>query len=151
MIAYFYFFFVLAGTAFIFCFYSRYDLSIGTSERGKHIEHVTFTAHQHVLVVFGGLAGIEAALEADDVLTVDDPALLFDYYLNTCPDQGSRTIRTEEAILITLAELRTRLQPKVCGIALTYTMVFFCIVYFCNFHQLDILGFVKGQRRSRGP
>lgn len=68
--------------------------------------------------MFGGLAGIEAALEADDVLTVDDPALLFDYYLNTCPDQGSRTIRTEEAILITLAELRTRLQPKVCGIAL---------------------------------
>lgn len=90
-----------------------YDLSIGTSERGEPVETVSLPAHQHVLVVFGGLAGIESALEADDVLTVEDPALLFDHYLNTCPDQGSRTIRTEEAILISLAELRLRLKPKV--------------------------------------
>lgn len=31
---------------------------------------------------------------------------LFDAYLNTCPDQGCRTIRTEEAILITLSVLK---------------------------------------------
>ncbi|KAK3928521.1 Putative methyltransferase C9orf114 [Frankliniella fusca] len=93
-------------------FKDGYDVTVGTSERGERVEKVTFPSHQHALVVFGGLAGIEAALEADEVLMVDNPALLFDFYLNTCPDQGSRTIRTEEAILISLAELRTRLQPK---------------------------------------
>lgn len=97
----------------MFCF--RYDVTIGTSERGVPVENISFPSHQHVLVVFGGLSGIEAALETDDVLTVDDPVLMFDHYVNTCPDQGSRTIRTEEAILISLAELRSRLKPKVCS------------------------------------
>lgn len=94
-------------------FKEGYDVTVGTSERGERVEKVTLPSHQHALVVFGGLAGIEAALEADEVLMVDNPALLFDFYLNTCPDQGSRTIRTEEAILITLAELRSKFQPKV--------------------------------------
>ena len=34
---------------------------------------------------------------------------LFDLYLNTCPDQGSRTIRSEEAILISLSTLRPKI------------------------------------------
>jgi predicted SPOUT superfamily RNA methylase MTH1 len=33
----------------------------------------------------------------------------FDLYLNTCMNQGLRTIRTEEAILITLAVIRPEL------------------------------------------
>lgn len=37
------------------------------------------------------------------------PAELFDRYLNTCHHQGSRTIRTEEALLITLAFLQPAL------------------------------------------
>ncbi|XP_034248932.1 putative methyltransferase C9orf114 [Thrips palmi] len=102
------------NTVFTECPYKEgYDVSIGTSERGTAVETVSLPSHHHALVVFGGLAGIEAALEADPVLTVDDPALLFDHYLNTCPNQGSRTIRTEEALLISLAELRTKLKPKV--------------------------------------
>ncbi|KAJ1527660.1 hypothetical protein ONE63_007622 [Megalurothrips usitatus] len=94
-------------------FKEGYDVSIGTSERGEPVETASLPSHQHVLVVFGGLEGLEGAVESDDVLNVDDPKVLFDYYLNTCPDQGSRTIRTEEAILISLAELRTKLKPKV--------------------------------------
>jgi hypothetical protein len=47
------------------------------------------------LIVFGGLAGLESALEGDDSLDVADARDLFDAYLNTCPSQGSRTIRTE--------------------------------------------------------
>ena len=35
-----------------------------------------------------------------------DPSALFDFWLNTCCPQGSRTIRTEEAILISLAFLQ---------------------------------------------
>jgi predicted SPOUT superfamily RNA methylase MTH1 len=91
-----------------------YDLTIGTSERGDKIDDIPQKGLQysHAIVVFGGLHGLEAALDNDEVLTVDDPALVFDHYLNTCPGQGSRTIRTEEAILISLAELRTKLIPK---------------------------------------
>lgn len=95
--------------------YSKgYDLSIGTSERGDKIDDIPQKGFQynHAIVVFGGLEGLEAALDNDDILTVDDPALVFDHYLNTCPDQGSRTIRTEEAIFISLAGLRTKLLPK---------------------------------------
>jgi hypothetical protein len=62
-----------------------------------------------MLVVFGGLHGLEASLESDPNLDEDDPSLLFHHYVNTCPDQGSRTIRTEEAILITMATLRPKI------------------------------------------
>ena len=48
-----------------------------------------------MLVVFGGVKGLEAALEADDKLDANDPRELFTNYLNTCPVQGSGTIRTE--------------------------------------------------------
>lgn len=69
-------------------------------------------SYRHLLIVFGGLQGLEVALENDEVLNVDDPKLLFDYYLNTLPGQGSRTIRTEEAILVSLSVLRPRFNPK---------------------------------------
>lgn len=46
-------------------------------------------------MVFGGLQGLEASVDADPNLDVSDPSVLFDLYLNTCPGQGSRTIRTE--------------------------------------------------------
>ena len=43
---------------------------------------------QHLLIVFGGLKGLEIAVESDEKLSdVQDPADLFDLYLNTCPDQ----------------------------------------------------------------
>ena len=34
-------------------------------------------------------------------------AALFDTFVNTVPLQGSRTVRTEEAVLLTLAQLRS--------------------------------------------
>lgn len=46
-------------------------------------------------MVFGGLQGLEASVDTDQNLDVTDPSVLFDLYLNTCPGQGSRTIRTE--------------------------------------------------------
>lgn len=49
-------------------------------------------------MVFGGLQGLEASLEADESLEEDDPSLLFQHYINSCPTQGSRTIRTEVKI-----------------------------------------------------
>ena len=39
-------------------------------------------------------------------LSGKDARKLFDLWVNTCPYQGSRTIRTEEAVLLTLARFR---------------------------------------------
>ncbi|KTF82146.1 hypothetical protein cypCar_00046938, partial [Cyprinus carpio] len=86
-----------------------YDLTIGTSERGKNADHVTLPPFKHMLVVFGGLQGLEVSVDADENLNITDPSVLFDLYLNTCPGQGSRTIRTEEAILISLSGLRQKI------------------------------------------
>jgi len=86
-----------------------YDLMIGTSEKGTPAAEAEVKPFQHLLVVFGGVAGLEAALEADSKLEADDPSELFDQYLNVCPDQGSRTIRTEEAVLVTMASLRDKI------------------------------------------
>ncbi|KAK9954965.1 hypothetical protein ABG768_014875 [Culter alburnus] len=86
-----------------------YDLTIGTSEKGKNADHVTLSPFKHMLVVFGGLQGLEASVDADENLNITEPSVLFDLYLNTCPGQGSRTIRTEEAILISLSGLRQKI------------------------------------------
>ncbi|KAG4998390.1 hypothetical protein JHK85_029829 [Glycine max] len=57
---------------------------------------------RHLLIAFGGLAGLEESIEEDDNLKGKKAQDAFNLYLNTCPHQGSRTIRTEEAILISL-------------------------------------------------
>jgi len=91
---------------------SGYDLKIGTSERGsKSVDDVDFSlpGFKHSLIVFGGVAGIEECVDADDEcvhVAGEDAETLFDMWLNVCPLQGSRTIRTEEAVLLTLASLK---------------------------------------------
>jgi predicted SPOUT superfamily RNA methylase MTH1 len=88
-----------------------YDFAIGTSERGESIFDSGFSldisGKKHILIVFGGVKGIETCVLGDpalsDISVVEE---LFDRYLNTCPSQGSRTIRTEEALTITLAGLQ---------------------------------------------
>ncbi|KAK2500078.1 hypothetical protein MC885_000424 [Smutsia gigantea] len=87
-------------------FQDGYDLTIGTSERGSSVALAQLPSFRHALVVFGGLQGLEAGVDADPNLRVAEPSVLFDVYVNTCPSQGSRTIRTEEAILISLAALQ---------------------------------------------
>ena len=86
-----------------------YDLMLGTSEKGTNVEDVDLRNFKNLLIVFGGVGGLEAALEADQNLKISDPKELFDHYVNVCPNQGSRTIRTEEALLITLSCLRGKL------------------------------------------
>lgn len=106
-----------------------YDLIIGTSERGIPVDEVEFkktnpaqnkeqqlakkhksSEFQHMLVVFGGVRGLEHSASCDSSLkNCKDVGTLFDYWINTCPNQGSTTIRTEEAILITLSAIRPKL------------------------------------------
>ncbi|KAI8036304.1 putative methyltransferase C9orf114 [Drosophila gunungcola] len=92
-----------------------YDVTLGTSDRGTNVHEVPNRSYgfKHMLIVFGGLQGLESALSNDEKLTVDDPELLFDHYVNVLPRQGSRTIRTEEAVLIALAALQEKLRPEV--------------------------------------
>lgn len=91
-------------------FEGGYDLKIGTSERGdRNVEEKNFQVpkYEHSLIVFGGVAGIEECVDADESIKLpgSQSKKLFDMWLNTCPYQGSRTIRTEEAVLISLATL----------------------------------------------
>ncbi|XP_059095661.1 putative methyltransferase C9orf114 [Tigriopus californicus] len=96
-----------------------YDLTIGTSERGDSVDEFAFAQpFKHLLIVLGGVKGLEVAVDTDKKIQSHDPATLFDHYLNTCPLQGSRTIRTEEALLITLASLR----PKIVSVQAKCTL-----------------------------
>ncbi|KAF8401672.1 hypothetical protein HHK36_012618 [Tetracentron sinense] len=81
-----------------------YDHLIGTSEHGLIVNssELTIPTFRHLLISFGGLAGLEESIEEDSNLKGKDVHKIFDSYLNTCPHQGSRTIRTEEAIFISL-------------------------------------------------
>ncbi|TRY50294.1 Alpha/beta knot methyltransferase [Cryptosporidium tyzzeri] len=98
-----------------------YDLKIGTSERGEPVDNnfklstkgkdSKSQSFKHILIVFGGLGGLEDVL-SDPQCSLDkvkNPSSLFDMYINICPEQRSRTIRTEEAIGLTLALLRPHL------------------------------------------
>lgn len=89
----------------------KYDFIIGTSDKGKNYKDVCYQEHRdfkHCLIVFGGLSGIEGMVEFDEKSKIKDKDIegLFDVYLNTCPEQGCRTIRTEEAVIITLAVMK---------------------------------------------
>lgn len=95
-------------------FSKKYDVIIGTSERGTPVSDISVPRKEQakVLVVFGGLDGIEAALESDESVSTSDPSDFFNTYINSLPDQGSRVIRTEEAIPITLAVLKPKLDSS---------------------------------------
>ena len=92
---------------------SGYDLSVGTSQNGEAMgAEFTLPSFQHLLIVFGGVEGLEPVVEADAELSEIDveAGALFDTYLNLCPQQGSRTIRTEEALLLGLGALRPHVE-----------------------------------------
>jgi len=89
----------------------KYDFIIGTSDKGNNYKDVNYSEYRdfkHCLMVFGGLSGIEGMNEFDEKSKIKDKDIekMFDVYLNTCPEQGCRTIRTEEAVLITLSVMK---------------------------------------------
>ena len=93
-----------------------YDFTIGTSERGVSVETLysdneeqKLGKFKHILIVFGGLAGLEVAVKNDkelQKLSVVEAKDVFDRWIDVCPGQGSRTIRTEEAVWMGLMGLR---------------------------------------------
>ena len=92
-----------------------YDLKLGTSDKGDVIDFVDFkrvAGFKHGIVFFGGLEGIEGIIAEEEFssLKVKNIESMFDMYLNTCPEQGTRTIRTEEAIVLSMAAIFPRLR-----------------------------------------
>ncbi|CAK7201619.1 hypothetical protein SEUCBS139899_004327 [Sporothrix eucalyptigena] len=99
-----------------------YDVSIGTSERGEPASHVfprsatpatdpPALAFEHLVIVFGGPRGLEYAAMNDPELSgvgikVANVREAFDHWVDVLPNQGNRSIRTDEAIFIALTELR---------------------------------------------
>ncbi|BES95106.1 DUF171 [Nesidiocoris tenuis] len=91
-----------------------YNLTIGTSDKGKPLTETTFSRkkRRRALIAIGGLQGLEFALSNDENLKSEDVSLVFDHYVNVCPSQGSRTIRSEEALLISLALITQKLDES---------------------------------------
>lgn len=93
-----------------------YDVTIGTSERGIDVERLYDGTEEqkvgkfkHLLIVLGGVAGLEVAVKNDPELQklgVVEAKDVFDRWINVVPGQGSRTVRTEEAVWIGLMGLR---------------------------------------------
>jgi predicted SPOUT superfamily RNA methylase MTH1 len=97
-----------------------YDFIIGTSDKGENYRNANFSKKKdfkHCLIIFGGISGIEGMMIDDEHNKINSKNISknFDLYLNTCMNQGLRTIRTEEAILISLAVIRPELD-KIKGI-----------------------------------
>ena len=64
---------------------------------------------KHICLVFGALKGLEAVVAADPQLSKVAAEDVFDAWVNFVPGQGSRTIRTEEAVWIGLSNLWGRI------------------------------------------
>ena len=89
-----------------------YSLSVGTSERNSESvldPSFALPKFEHLLIVIGGVEGLEYAVNLDPALEIsgENAYALFDKYINIAPTQGSRTIRTEEALLVTMSCLQT--------------------------------------------
>jgi hypothetical protein len=92
-----------------------YDFKIGTSDKGEIIDFASFEKSRnfkHAIVFFGGVEGIEGIIEQEETsdLRVSELRSLFDIYLNTCPEQGNKTLRTEEAIMVSMAAIYPRIR-----------------------------------------
>ena len=72
-----------------------------------------YKGFKHAIIAFGAVDGLEFACKNDVNTQVTDPSELFDLYLNTCASQGSRTIRAEEAMMISMACLSFDIQKNI--------------------------------------
>lgn len=86
-----------------------YDLTLGTSERGEALGMSKMPKFRNLLLAFGGVGGFEEVVreELSGYTDIADPSSLFTKYINICPKQTSRTIRTEEAVMMALSVLGT--------------------------------------------
>ena len=86
----------------------RFELKIGTSRYGTQVQDVwpeiskSLRSVKSVLLVFGSPKfGLKEILHQDAIA----PGAVFDFFVNTVPEQTAATVRTEEAVLVTLGLL----------------------------------------------
>lgn len=91
-----------------------YDLTMGTSERGEALGLSKLQKHKHFLLAFGPLGGFEEVIRdpLSGYKSSTDPATLFSRYVNIYPNQSSRTIRTEEALIMCLTSVSQHLPER---------------------------------------
>ncbi|CAJ0565445.1 unnamed protein product, partial [Mesorhabditis spiculigera] len=93
----------------------KYDVVLGMTPNGGSMNDVEINlmTRKRILVIFGGVQGVEAALEGDETVSV--PAeQFFDQLVNPLPfGSGSRSERVEETVLITLSNLSLRLSQMI--------------------------------------
>jgi len=89
----------------------HFDLTIATSKYGhpfaKVAEKITdrWRDSRSILIVFGAPTRGLNEIARQEGFSLND---IFDYVVNTIPLQGTETVRTEEALIATLAILNTR-------------------------------------------
>ncbi|XP_063711316.1 putative methyltransferase C9orf114 homolog [Symsagittifera roscoffensis] len=88
---------------------AKYDLVLGTSDKGELLTDINLPDVKTMLIVVGGVQGLEFAFENDEKNASSDCATNFDFYVNCCANQGSRTIRTEEALPIILTSVNEKI------------------------------------------
>jgi hypothetical protein len=49
----------------------------------------------HSLIIFGGVNGLQAAIESDEKFKSNNAEELFDYYIDRQANIGSRSVRSE--------------------------------------------------------
>jgi len=96
----------------------KYDCIIGTSDKGSRVTDLGVINRgepfKNMLIVFGGVDGLESAVgfENDTETSFRER---FTHYINVRPSQGTKTIRTEEAIPLTLGALEPTLREYCAG------------------------------------
>lgn len=89
---------------------NAYDLVVATSKLGTPLTRITdelaerWKKSRRVLVAFGAPTQGLQEIVAQENLRLDEVA---DFTVNTIPDQGTETVRTEEALYASLALLNT--------------------------------------------
>jgi predicted SPOUT superfamily RNA methylase MTH1 len=89
----------------------KYDLTVGTSKFGSRLADVAdkmaveWAKANCVLLAFGAPARGLFEIARDESASLN---ALVDFVVNTIPSQGTETVRTEEALLASLAVFRTR-------------------------------------------
>ena len=89
----------------------KFDLTIATSKKGVSFADVAYelagnwAKARNVLVAFGAPANGLYEIARDEGASLDD---LVDFVINTIPSQGTETVRTEEALLVSLAILNMK-------------------------------------------
>jgi predicted SPOUT superfamily RNA methylase MTH1 len=89
----------------------KFDLTVGTSKFATRLQdaaprlHPRWQKASSILILFGAPAKGLHEIARDEGANLND---LVDFVLNTVPAQGTETVRTEEALLATLAVLNVQ-------------------------------------------